>query len=806
MNPHQIRMSVRSIFRAPAFAITSILTIALAVGMSIAVFGVVNAILLRPLPYPDAGRLAVIWSSSSTESRGPVSFDDFEDWRRDSKTLESAALYSAYYKPVVSGQGDSVRLQALLVSHQYFAVMKARPLLGRFFLPQEDRDPNDYVVVLSYNLWRNKFQADPGVIGRKLLFNARPHTIVGVAGPDLHPLPASMQSEPADIYRPVGEPFGPGSRDGHHYETLVRLRPGVSIAEAQAELNVRSRQMAREHPDADAKLDGRIVALRDDMTRNVRPALLSLQAAVLILMLIACANIANLLLARTSGRRREMAIRQALGAGGMRLVLMLWTESLVLGIAGGVGGLLLALWGAEGMSALAARVLPDAGTIAIDWRVLIFFLLVSLAATLLFGSAPVWNLQSSRLEEALRNTTRVAGDSRNGLRRLLTAAQIALALLLLVATGLLGRSLLNLRRVNPGFEPRGVLTASFSLPGARYGTDQSVTQFYDRLLDRLRVAPGVTSAAMATVVPLGGNFDRTSVQIEGRPTRASEAESPDRYIVSPSYFRTLRIPLLAGRFPGEQDDAAHAAVCAISETAARRWFPGESPLGKKVRAGGSSGFDTSPFREIVGVVGDVAQYGLGLAPTAQIYMPYAQYADRYMTLLIRADGDPRALASTVRNTVLDLDREEPLYDVALLEDIVSSTIATRRLGVWLLVAFALGALLLAAVGIYGVVSYSVSRRTSEFGVRIALGAGPSEVLRHAIAGTVRTTAAGIGAGLLASYAMARWISGFLFHVSAIDAATFACVPLFLAVVALAASYIPARRATRVDPVVALRLE
>jgi putative ABC transport system permease protein len=800
-------MSIRSVFRAPAFALTSILTIALAVGMAIAVFSVVNAVLLRPLPYPDAGRLAVIWSSSSTDSRGPVSFDDFEDWRRDSKTLESAALYSSYYKPILSGHGDAVRLSALLVSHQYFAVMKTMPLLGRFFLPGEDRDGRDDVVVLSYGLWRNKFQSDSNVVGRSLLLNSRPHTIVGVAGPDLLPLPPSYAAEPAEIYRPIGEPFGPGSRDGRHLETLVRLRPGVSIAQSQADLNVRSSQMAREHPDVDANIAARIVSWRDDMTRNVRSALLSLQAAVLVLMLIACANIANLLLARTSARRREMAIRQALGAGGLRLVLMLWTESLVLGVLGGVGGLILAALGASGMSALAGQVLPDAGTIAIDWPVLIFSLLVSFAATILFGSAPVWRLHSSRLEDALRSTTRVAGDSRNGLRRCLTAFQIALALMLLVATGLLGRSLLNLARVNPGFEPQGVLTASLSLPLARYGAEPAVVQFHDRLLDRLGAVPGVIGAAMVSVVPLSGDFDRTAFDIAGKTVAAGDVDSPDRYIVSPSYFRTLRIPLLQGRLLGEQDDAAHTPVCVISETAARRWFPGQSPLGHKVRTGApSGGYDSSPFREIVGVVGDVAQYGLGVAPTAQIYMPYAQYAGRYMTLMIRTAGDPRGLASSVRATVFSLDREQPVYNVTLLDDIVSGTIATRRIGVGLLIAFALGALLLAAVGIYGVVSYSVSRRIPEFGVRIALGAGPAEVLRHAIAGTLRTTAAGIGAGLVASYAMSRWISGFLFHVSATDGATFAFVPLFLAAVALGASYIPARRATRVDPVIALRFE
>lgn len=807
MGWHQLRVAVRSILHAPTFAVTSILTIALAIGMTISVFSVVSAVLLRPFPYKDAGRLAMIWSSSPSDARGPVSFDDFEDWRRNSKTIESAAVYSSFYRPVLTGHGDAVRLTALLVSHQYFDVMKVQPLLGRFFLPEEDRDPRDYVVVLSYALWREKFGGDPHVVGRSILFNAHPHVIVGVAGPDLLPLPFSYQREPAEIYRPVGEPFGKGARDGRHLETWVRLRPGVTIAQAQAELNVRSAQMAKDHPDTDANVAARISLLRDDMTRTTRPALLVLQGAVLMLMLIACANIANLLLARSSARRRELAIRGALGAGAGRLAMMLLTESLVLGVLGTICGLVLAGWGTAGMSALASHVLADAGSIAIDWRVLLCALLLCFAATILFGSAPVLRLRHTRLEDVLRNTTRVVGDSRNGLRRWLAALQIALALLLLVATGLLGKSFLRLQAVNPGFNPQGVLTASVALPLTSYSTGASVVRFYDRLLGQLRSLPGVDRAALATVVPLSGNFDRTAFQIAGKPVAADEAVSPDRYIVSPGYFEALRIQLLQGRLLTAQDDGDHAPVCLISDTAARKWFPGQSPLGRSVRAGSGSGpFDSSPFREIVGVVGDIAQYSLGLPPTPQIYMPYAQFPDRYVTLLLRTDGEPLSLAGAVRKTVLSLDAEQPVYDVKTLADIVSGTIATRRVGVWLLSAFALAALLLAAVGTYGVVSYSVSQRTSEFGIRIALGAAPADVVRNAIADTLRMVAAGVAAGVAGSYVMAKWISGFLFGVSATDAGTFVAVPILLALVALAACYVPVRRAALVDPVIALRTE
>jgi putative ABC transport system permease protein len=459
------------------------------------------------------------------------------------------------------------------------------------------------------------------------------------------------------------------------------------------------------------------------------------------------------------------------------------------------------------LSVLAARVLPDAGSIAIDWRVLLFSLILSFAATLLFGIAPVLRRGASCIEDALRHTTRMSGDSRNGLRRCLAAVQIALALLLLVATGLLGKSFLRLRAVNPGFDPEGVLASSLSLPQAQYRNETSVVQFYDRLLDRLRSLPGVSGAAMVSVVPLSGDFDRTGFQIQGKQFGAGELASPDRYIVSAAYFQTLRIPLRDGRLFTPQDDAGRPPVCLISETAARLWFPGQSPLGRKIRAGSASGgFDNSPFREVVGVVGDIAQYGLGLPPTPQIYMPYTQFPNRYVTVMVRTDGNPEWLAAPMRAAVLSLDREQPVYDVKPLEAIVSNTIATRRIGTWLLAAFALGALLLAAVGIYGVVSYSVSQRTSEFGLRIALGAAPADVVRKAIAGTMQTAAAGIGAGIAASFVISKWISGFLFGVRATDAATFAAVPVLLAIVALAACYVPARRAAAVDPVIALRSE
>ena len=804
---HDVRSAIRSLLRARSFAAIGVATVALAAGMATSVFSVVNAVLLRPLPYRDPGRLAMIWSVFPNEPKAPVSFDDLEDWRRGSGTLETAALFTSFYKPILTGAGTAERISALLVSHEYFDVMGVRPLAGRFFTPEEDRDGRDDVVVLSSSFWRAKFRADPGVVGRTIRLNGRPHLVVGVAGPDLLPLPAHLADEPPQVYRSIGVEFGPGSRDGRNLMSIARLRSGASLAQAQAELNVRSKQMARENPVADAHLGAKIITLRAEVTDGVQPALLALQGAVLLLVLIACANIANLLLARSTGRTRELAIRRALGAGTARLARLLLAESLVLGLVGGVGGLLLAGWSTAILRASTAQVLPDAGDIAIDSRVLLFSIGLSAAAAVLFGMAPVFHLRATMLDDSLRHGGRVAGDRRSVLRQALAATQIALAMVLLVSAGLLGRSFLRLRAMDPGFDPHGVITAAVALPQPRYTPQAAIFQFMDRALEAMRGIPGVTEAALVTVVPMSGDFDRTRSEIEGRPAKREQDANPDRYIVTPGYFAVMRIPLRQGRLFDEGDGTDRPPVCIISETAARLWFPGESPLGRRIRAGAASGgYAKSPFREVVGVVGDVAQYAPGLPPTPQIYMPHRQYPDRYVTLVARTGGDAAALGPAMRSAVLAADSEQPAYNIKPLEQIVSNTLAARRLGLWLIAVFAASALTLAAIGIYGVVSYSVARRTAEFGIRVALGAAPGDVIRAAAAGTVITVAAGLTAGIAASLAVSRLIAAFLFQVSSRDAAAFGALPVFLAMVALLACYVPARRAARVDPAVVLRSE
>lgn len=804
-----LRYGVRALRRNAGFAVTAILTVALGIGTTTMVFSVVNSVLLRSLDFPEPDRLAVLWGlERSGDTRGVVSFADFEDWRKNAHAFEAAAAYTSYYKPVLTGQGPPERLSSLRVSHGYFDVLKARPALGRFFLPEEDWDGRDDVVILSYPFWRERFRSDPKIVGQKILLNGRPETVVGVAAPDLKSLPRSLGGEPPQIYCPVGEQRGEKSRDGHHLQTIIRLRPGATVGQAQAELNVLCRNMERLHPDTDAHLAVRVVTMKDDLTRNLRAGLLGLQLSVLAVLLIACANIANLLLARSSARQRELAVRTALGAGTVRLARMLLTESLVLSCLGGAAGFMLVFWGSTALQAASAKVLPDTRSFPFDFHVLTFSALLSVGTGLLFGLAPVWQVVSSRIGESLKDGGRsVAGNQSQIVRDLLVAGQIAVALILLISAGLLTRSFLRLRTANPGFDAHGVLTAGLNLPSARYKTDASRVEFVERLMPNLRRLPGVNHAALVTPLPLSGDFDTTGIEILGKMIPAGERSSPDRYVVTPEYFAAVRIPLRQGRLFNQRDDASHKDVAVISQTAARLLFPGESPIGKNIRAGSASGdWDHSPYREVVGIVGDVEQYGLGLPSRPQIYMPYAQYADGYVTLILRTAGDPAALAAPLRRAVLGTDAEQPIYDVIPFESLVGDSIAARRFSTWILVSFAAGALALAAIGIYGVISYNVARRRQEFGIRMALGARRVDIAREAVAAGVPMIFAGVVLGLGGAFAARKMLDSFLFGISSMDLASFVGVPLGVVLIALAACYFPARHAAQIEPLEALKYE
>ena len=795
--------------RQRSFTLACIVTLALAIGVATSVFSAVNSVLLRPVNLPHPDRLALLWSvEADGDNRGPVSFADFEDWRKNSHSLQAAAVYNSYDQPVLNGAGHGMRLPALRVSHDYFRVLQAKPALGRFFVPAEDWEGQDNVVVLSHNLWRERFHSNPQIVGRRVSLDGIPCTVVGVAPSNLPALPRSLGGAAPQLYRPVGEERGEKSRDARHLNAILRLKPGVSLQQAQAELTVLCRAMQRQHPAADAKLAVRLIGIQEDLTRNLKGGLIGLQAAVLAVLLIACANLASLFLARSNTRARELAVRLALGAGKWRLARMLLAESLLLSLAGGALGLLLSSWTGTALNLASAKALSDAIDFPLDLRVLFFSAFLSVTTGLFFGLAPVLQIFSAPIENSLRDGGRsVAGSRRQTPRRLLAASQIAVAVVLLISAALLGRSFLLLSAVKPGFEARGVLTAGLSLSTIRYPSENSRVVFCHQLLAKLQSLPGVTQAALVTPLPLSGNFDTTSIQILGQPAVSAGERGPDRYVVTPNYFAAARVALLQGRLFTAHDEGERQPVAVISQTAARLLFPGQSPLGKMIRVGSISGtWDQSPFRQVVGIVGDVAQYGLGLPARPQVYLPYDQFVDRFVTLLLRTTGDPSALAVPLRRTVLALDSEEPLYNVTPFQSLVDDSLAGRRFATWLLGAFALGAFALASFGIYGLLSYQVVQRRQEFGIRAALGATYTDILRHSVGAGIPIILAGTALGVAGSLVASRFLASFLFGIGSADLAVFASVPLAMILVALAACYLPARRAARIDPAEALKYE
>ncbi len=805
----QLHRILRTLWREPGFTVPSVTSLALAIGIATTVFSAVNSVLLRPLNLPHPDRLAMLWGvERDGGARSVVSFADFEDWRKNSRAFESAAAYTSYYKPVLTRQGPPERLSSLWVSHDYFAVLEAKPFIGRFFRPDEDFEGRDDVVVLSYDLWRDRFHGDRNLLGKRILLDSRPETVVGIAGPDLAVLPTSLGGRPPQLYRAVGEQPGEKSRDSRHLRMVVRLKPGVTVAQAQSELNVLCRQMERAHPDTDAHLAVRIVPVRDDITRNLRSSLIGLQLSIFAVVLIACANIANLLLARSARRQREWAIRGALGASTSHIVRLLLAESLVLSFSGGTLGLLLAFWGRALLEFASHTVFPDTRSFPFDFRVLLFAAGLAVGTGVAFGLAPIGHVISRRFARALTEGGRsIAGTPKQDLRRVLAAAQIAVALVLLISAGLLTRSFLRLRSASPGFDAQGVLTAGITLPQARFRTDESRVAFFNRLLPRLHALPGVKSVALVTPLPLSGDFDGVGVERQGKQVPESEWPMADRYVVTPDYFDTLRIPLVEGRSFDKRDDATRPYVALINRTAARVLFAHESPIGKKIRVGAASvEWEQAPFREIVGVVRDVEQYGLGMPVRAQIYVPHAQFAVGFTSLVLRTAGDPNALAQPLRRVVLNADPEQPIDDVVPFPDLIEGSLAARRFGTWILGGFAVAAVFLAMIGIYGVISYGVAARKQEFAIRMALGARAADISWAAISAVVPILSAGIFGGVAGAWAARQWLHRFLFGIGTTDPGSFIGMPLLIALVAILACYLPAKRAAQIEAAEALKCE
>ena len=798
------RHGFRLMRKNPAFTLVAVLTLALGIGANSAIFSVVNGVLLRPLPYEDAERIVQVWHVPPPESfpglnQFSLSAANYLDWRARNHVFERMAAYG-YASYAFNGGDRPEAVPAGRVAPDLFAVLRARPLLGRPFLDEEDAPGRGNVVILSHAFWKTRFGSDETIVGREIRLNGAPHTVVGV-------MPADFRFPSwARLWVPLAwSDEERAVRGNHNYHGIARLKPGVELEQAQAELSAIASRLEREYPEDNKGWGATIVPLRQEMTGNVRPALLVLFGAVAFVLLIACANIANLLLSRTLNRRKEIALRAALGAGRGRVLQQILCETVLLALSGGGLGLIVARAGVEQIARRYADLLPRAGEIALDGRVLAFTFAVSVLAGLAAGILPAWRLTKSDLNQALRQGLgRTDADSGGGrARAALLIAQVASSLVLLVGAGLMIRTLSALRSVDPGFDPRQVVTMSIELPGAKYprGAQRA---FFENVLERVRAIPGVESAGAVTTLPVSDGGSMQPVAIEGRPALAlSEQPEVAVRLITPQYLRTLRLPLRRGRDIDARDGADQPAVVLVSESMAERFWPGEDAIGKRLVLS----FFPGTVRTVVGVVGDVKQYDVSsVEPDPTLYAPHAQIPEPYMALAVRRSSGADALVNPILNAIRQVDSEQPVLDVAGMEDLVERSLSHRRFSMILLTIFAGLALVLATIGVYSVLSYAVGRRVQEIGIRMALGARRRDVLRMVMGEGLRLTVAGLAVGACAAIGLSRLLRGLLFGVRPTDPLTFAAVSLLLGGVALLACFVPARRAARVDPMVALRNE
>jgi putative ABC transport system permease protein len=794
-----LRYAVRTLQKSPGFALVAVATLALGIGANTAIFSFVDAVLLRPLPYPEADRIVTLGEVETRQAvrrAGGTSYANFADWQARSRSFESMALFNGW-RPALTGLGEAERLKAAYVTSGIFPVLRVEPFLGRAFRPDDNRADAPALIVVSHGFWQRRLGGNTAAIGRAVILNGLPFTVVGV-------LPEGFLAAPPELDGDIWANNSPDPRDtrGSRYmRAMGRMKPGVTLASARAEMTAISAQLAAAYPKEDAGETCIVLPLRDALTTNTRAPLLLLLGASGLLLLIACANLGNLLVARGVARTSEFAVRAALGATRARLVRQLLTESAVLAGAGAAAGLLLAPWGMQLLLALAPEAVRTAG-VRMDLHVLGFTLVTAVAAALLAGLLPAARVTPERLQAGLQEGgravhARLGGRLRNGL----AVAQLALALTLLGLAGLLVKSFERSSRVAPGIRPEGLWTVAVNIPGARYPAQRQPI-FFDDLAQRALALPGVRAAAVSSVVPFSGDWDRIVVEVEGQP-RVNNAEGPegDRYIVSSGYFATMGIPLLAGRALEDTDRYDSPLVTVVDETFARRLVPGGAAIGMRIHLPSREG-----FAEVVGIVGHVKHYGLDAASNGQIYMSHRQYPWRWMHLLVRASPRSGSLAVPLRTLVRALDPDVPAFDVATMEQLMAEKSATRRFSTLLASVFAGAAVALAALGLFGLVTYMAAQRSRELAIRMALGAQAKDVVRLVLAQGLRPGVVGTVLGLAGALAGGRLASGMLFEVGAADPSVLAGVGALLLGVALAASYLPARRAARINPIEALRNE
>jgi putative ABC transport system permease protein len=786
--------------KSPGFTVVAVVVLALGIGANAAIFSVVNAVLLRSLPYEDPQRLMVLRETKLPQfPEFSVSPGNFFDWRNQATTFESLVAYNNTAYNFVAPNAEPERIRAARATAGLFELLGAKPAHGRLFLDEEEKLGRENVVILSNRLWTRLFGSDPKIVGQSVTMSAGNYTIVGV-------MPATFQFPDADteLWTPLSFPGNQAQNHGSHYLSVIgRLSRDATVERARTEMSAIADRIAEQYPNSNAGWSTMVVPMQEYQVSDIKQALLILLGSVAVVLLIACANVANLLLARATARQKEMALRTALGASRWRIIRQLLTEGVLLSIVGGALGLAVAAWGMKSLLAFAPANLPRLNDVNLDVRVLGFTLLVTMATGIIFGLAPAIQASRPNLNDTLKEGGRGTTGGHHRVRSSLVITEVALALVLLISAGLLIRSFVFLQRVDPGFNPSNALAVNIGLPGRKYSNQELYKSFFTRLLEGLSTSAGVTAVGVTQSLPIQGDF-LLGFSIQGRPPDPpGQDKSTNYYAVSPGYFEAMGIPLLRGRAFTEQDNQTAPPVVLINETMAKQYFPDEDPIGQRINV--TNGPER--FREIVGIVGDVKQYGLARPSPLQTYEPYLQNPFGGVTLVVRTVGDPTTLTSTVREQVHQLDRDQPLGTTRTLEQLVDGSVAQERFIMLLLGVFAAVALVLAAVGLYGVMSYSVTQRSHEIGIRIALGAARRDVLRLVVGHGMLLTIIGVAIGLGGALAVTTLLmSKLLFAVTAVDPLTFAAIPVVLAAVALGACFVPARRAVKVDPMVVLRYE
>jgi putative ABC transport system permease protein len=803
-----LRYGFLRLLKSPGFTVIAVLALALGIGANTFIFSVVNALLLRPLPFPKSEQITSILARDPETGNlySSYSFPNFEDIRNENQSFDQVAALYMSTEFLRSGD-EPERLRGVFVSADLFPLLGVSPHVGRTFTRDEEKADGSHLVVLSYDLWQRRFNGNPGIINQNLIIGSHPTTVLGVM-PQGFKFPVGARQ--VDFWMPLTSSIsapGRAARGAVYLALFGRLKPNLSLAQAQVEMNTIANRLATQYPNVNTGLNIALVPSHERLVGNTRPALLVLLGAVALVLLIACANVANLLLARAATRQKEIAIRAAIGATRWRVIRQLLTESFLLSLMGGIAGVLLAIWAIELLVSAQPANLPRLTEIELDRYVLLYTVGLTTLTGFIFGLAPALQASRSDLNESLKDGMRETsgGLRRNRTRSVLVISEIALSLILLVGATLLFESLRRLLDVPPGFNPDGVLTADVSVSDTKYPEPERRATFFQEVLERTAALPGVASVGAVYPLPLGGSFESYTFDIAGRPPfQPGQQPSADRRVISPDYFRVMGIALRKGRAFGVQDSGKSLPVTIINETFARRFFPGEEPIGKTLIPGEGRQPVT---REIVGIVGDIRHAGLDVDPSPEYYIPYQQSSVDHLTVVLRSNGEnPMSFSQSLRGVVKAIDREQPIYNIRPLSQLLDDSLAPRRFNMNLLGGFALLALALASIGIYGVMSYSVAQRTREIGVRIALGARSRDVLKLVLSQALLLTAAGLGLGIVGALALTRFLGTLLYGVKPTDLTTFIAVALVLGIVALVACFIPARQATKVDPLVALRYE